>query len=87
MWHSPADGRRFHLVDESADVQRHVEPPGPQILHAIRECPDARQNEPVLNYSAVTSLQPDDGHWKLTTNLLFEVQRGGQWAKQLSSMY
>ncbi|MES2794166.1 MAG: hypothetical protein V4719_31420 [Planctomycetota bacterium] len=36
----------------------------------------AAQNEPVLNYSAVTSLQPRDGRWKLTTNLLFEVLQG-----------
>ncbi len=36
----------------------------------------AAQNEPVLNYSAVTALQPRDGRWKLTTNLLFEVLRG-----------
>lgn len=36
----------------------------------------AAQNEPVLDYSAVTSLQPRDGRWKLTTNLLFEVLQG-----------
>ena len=36
----------------------------------------AKQNEPLLTYSAVTSLQPRDGRWKLRTNLLFEVQRG-----------
>lgn len=36
----------------------------------------AAQNEPVLSYSAVTSLQPRDGRWKLTTNLLFEVHQG-----------
>jgi hypothetical protein len=43
---------------------------GPFILRAA-------QNEPVMNYSAVTSLQPrDDGRWKLTTTLLFEVLKG-----------
>jgi hypothetical protein len=36
----------------------------------------AAQNEPVLSYSAVTSIQPWDGRWKLTTNLLFQVEKG-----------
>ncbi|MDB5387005.1 MAG: hypothetical protein JWM11_2651, partial [Planctomycetaceae bacterium] len=36
----------------------------------------AAQNEPVLNYSAVTVIQPRDGRWKLTTSLLFQVEKG-----------
>lgn len=35
-----------------------------------------KQNDPVLTYSAVTTLQPREGHWKLTTNFLFEVKQG-----------
>ncbi len=35
-----------------------------------------KQNEPVLTYSAVTALQPREGRWKMTTNLLFEVKQG-----------
>lgn len=36
----------------------------------------AAQNEPVLSYTAVTTMKPRDGRWMLTTNLLFQVEKG-----------